>query len=470
MTVLRRPFLAALLCALALAAFGCAAWAQGPGPRLVLELAGCALACAALARVLDARERRERARFSGELEQLRSRAQCLERTGAELERSCGAKSTFLATVSHEIRTTMNGLIGTSELLAGTQLDPEQRELVRTIQASGGQLLGVINDVLDYSKIEAGKLELELAEFDLGELLESLRQQSAAAAAAKGLELRSTLEDGTPRSLLGDALRLRQVLGNLLGNSIKFTSTGSVWLRAECAGLDSQGRVRLCLEVRDTGVGIAHEAQARLFQGFDSERAHSSRRQSGAGLGLPITRHLVELMGGTIAVESAPGAGASFRVELCLPPRPPHPSRAGEPEADLDPLELAGVRILLVEDNLVNRRVAQALLAQTGAEILCAENGERALEILEQEHPRLHLVLMDCQMPVLDGFEATRRWRAREAELGSHLPILALTAHATTAEVESCRAAGMDAHLRKPFKRSDLQPYVRRWRSSPALRR
>ncbi len=431
-----------------------------PQSLLVYGGAGLALLCAALLW----RGRRERARLHRELAQLRARAERLERAGSELERTCGAKSTFLATVSHEIRTTMNGLVGTTELLADTPLGPEQRELLRTIRASGGQLLNVINDVLDFSKIEAGKLELELADFDLAELLEGVRQQYSRAAAEKSLELRSTLEDGTPQRFLGDALRLRQVLCNLISNSVRYTATGSVWMRAESAGVDPEGRVRLRLEVRDTGMGIDLEAQARLFQPFGAREPRTSRRQGGTGLGLPIARHLVDLMGGTIAVESAPGSGASFRVELPLHPRQPLVLRqgfAGTP-AELEPADLSGLCILLVDDNLVNRKVAQALLAQAGAEILCAESGARALEILELDHKRIQLVLMDCHMPGLDGFETTRRWRAREASLGSRMPILALSADASPAAVEAGRAAGMDDHLQKPFKRSDLHPHLRRW--------
>jgi len=424
-----------------------------PQSLMLASGAGLVLACV----VLLGRGRRERARLQSEVDELRARA-------AQLECSSGAKSTFLSTVSHEIRTTMNGLVGTTELLADTPLVPEQRELVRTIQSSGAQLLGVIHDVLDYSKIEAGKLELELADFDLAELLDSVHRQYCVVAAEKSLELSSTLEDGTPRRFLGDALRLRQVLCNLVGNSLKFTSTGSVWMRAESAGSAAQGRVLLRLEVRDTGVGIARELQARLFQIFPGPSSATSRRQSGTGLGLPIARHLVERMGGTIAVESSPGAGASFRVELPLQPSRAFPPRPGSAAvaAEHESANLSGLCILLVEDNLVNRKVAQAMLAQAGATILWAENGARALEILEAQHREIHLVLMDCQMPVLDGFEATRRWREREAHLGCRLPILALTANSASAEVEACRAAGMDDHLGKPFRRSDLHPYVQRW--------
>jgi len=542
------------------------------------------------------RQRRERElRHSRELEHtVRIRTHELEERNQQLQVLSRAKSDFVARMSHELRTPMNGVLGMTSLLLDTQIDRSQRRFAEAIHRSADSLLAIVDDVLDFSKIEAGRLQLESTECDLIEILEQTVEMLAARAATKGIEL---LCDSPavrlPRVKL-DAVRLRQVLVNLGGNAVKFTERGEVILRLSSTGA-ADGALNIRVEVADTGVGIAPESQARIFDEFAQEDASTTRRFGGTGLGLAISRQLIELMGGRLEVSSAPGEGSTFSFELSLPladpasqmPAPPRglngvrvlvvhdnaaarmllgktlrawtgrptevaslaealsaatgpnydaliidecliadapslwqevrgrlgknlrtirlssfvslSSRGASDDGLLDteltkPIRLAELhraligcaddstpltertvalkkpagslpalqgRILVVEDQPLNREVAIGMLTSLGLEVQTAHHGQHALDIMQSRS--FDAILMDCEMPVMDGFSATRALRAREPA-GGHIPIIALTADVTSAGRAACLAAGMDDHLAKPFRREALHGILARWLS------
>jgi len=339
----------------------------------------------------------------------------------------------------------------TDLLLDSPLDRGQRETAETIRSSAQALLTIINDVLDFSKIEAGKLELESIEFAPRELLDHVVRMMRVSAEAKGLALKAEVADSVPAMLRGDAGRLRQILVNLCGNAIKFTERGGVTL-AVTAAESAMGGKMLRLEVRDTGVGIPANRVHTLFRPFSQVDASTTRRYGGTGLGLSIVRRLAELMGGEAGVESREGVGSTFWFTARFDVVSARISLAASASAHVDEPRGAGKRILLAEDNVVNEKVATRFLQKLGYVVDAVVNGREAVDAWAKGG--YDLVLMDCQMPVLDGYAATREIRARE-RTGEHIPIVALTANAMAKDELECRQAGMDDHLAKPIDRDEL---------------
>jgi GAF domain-containing protein/FixJ family two-component response regulator/HPt (histidine-containing phosphotransfer) domain-containing protein len=403
--------------------------------------------------------------------QLRERTDAAEAARAEAEAANEAKSTFLATMSHEIRTPMNGVLGMMEVLERQGLGDDQRPLVATMRDSAQALLRIIDDVLDFSKIVAGRLELEMTTFSLSGLLTATIDTLRPQANAKALALGSEIEPGSNDALLGDPTRIRQILFNLLSNAVKFTERGEVVVRAGTAPLGG-GRTRVTLAVSDTGIGLDAEQQARLFEPFSQADSSTTRRYGGTGLGLSIVRRLAQLMGGDVAVESAPGEGSTFTVTLILEampapaltlaltlalplplPNPAPPAREGRVGAD--------ARLLVVDDHPVNREVLVRQLKLFGLAADTAEDGSEALAAWESG--RYAAVLADLHMPGMDGYALTRQLRTREAELDcGRTPVVAVTANAMRGEEERCLAVGMDAYLAKPVAIERLRATLERW--------
>ena len=365
-----------------------------------------------------------------------------------------AKSQFLATISHEIRTPLNGVLGMAQAMAADALSDVQGARLAVIRESGQALLGILNDVLDISKIEAGKLELEHAAFDLAEVAESALGAFAALAEKKGLGLKLQVDAAARGRARGDATRVRQVLSNLISNALKFTEAGEVAVSVARRG----GTVEI--EVRDTGIGIAPADMVRLFEKFEQADASTTRRYGGSGLGLAICRQLVELMDGWITATSAEGAGATFTVTLRLPLVAPADPSCVDAGADEQTPETAAWRILAAEDNEINQLVLRTLLGQLGMAATIVGDGAAALEAWETGP--WDVVLMDVQMPRMDGPTAARAIRRREAELGrAPTPILALTANAMAHQIAEYRAAGMDAVVAKPIDVTQLAAALER---------
>ncbi|EXJ16169.1 PAS domain S-box protein [Imhoffiella purpurea] len=416
-------------------------------------------------------------------EMVEERTRELIQARAEAERLASVKSEFLANMSHEIRTPMNAVLGLAYLLERQTLPEEAREFARKIQHSGRILLGIINDILDFSRIESGRIEIEHAPFRLSEVLDTLATLMTSSAESKHIDLAIRPPDGLDPVLLGDPLRLGQILINLTGNAIKFTEEGRVEVRIEPLE-HTPTRIGLRFSVRDTGIGIDAQTQTRLFQAFTQADASTTRRFGGSGLGLAICRRLTELMGSSLELDSAPGKGSTFWLDLTFdlaepeseprpsegPKRPPDPERIEAPSPldravseeareDRQPPRLAGLRLLVVDDCEINREVAHQIFADEGAEVHLLADGHEAVDWLTAHPDAVDMVLMDVHMPLMDGLTATRLIRRRPSLL--RIPIVALTADALSPQKNAALDAGMDAFLSKPFDIPETIELIRR---------
>ena len=394
----------------------------------------------------------------------------LRRAKEAAEESARAKGIFLATMSHELRTPMNGVLGCTQLLKDTSLTDQQRELIETMHRSAEALLTLVNDILDFSKIEAGKMTLEVADVNLRTLIGDVTTLVAELASKKKLAISVKIDSDVPEVFRGDPIRLRQILFNLVGNAIKFTQHGGVTVAVSLKPPPSEQSEVVVLEwsVQDTGIGLTPEQQAQLFKAYAQAEASTARRFGGTGLGLMICRQLVELMGGVIMVESMFSKGSTFRYTTNLLPAIHREVAASPIRVDQQGAreQVTQLRVLVADDNEINQVVACKFLQKLGCQVEVARTGREAVEAISRT--TYDIVLMDCEMPEMDGYDAAREVRRCEEGTSKHLPIIALTGHTSEEDAQKCRQAGMDRVVTKPVTlavlRTNLQELVRNGKS------
>ncbi len=434
------------------------------GSRRVIEDYAEGLEKKVTERTRDVREKMEqieksRTALESEIEERRKTEKELLLARDKAELADRAKSQFLAIMSHEIRTPMNSILGMADLLAETELTSEQRRYIEIFKGSGDALIKIINDILDISRVELGDMRIESAPFDPYDLIHNIIVLLNDRFKTKNLRFVQEISANVPRRLKGDASRLRQVLLNLLDNALKFTDRGEIHLsvnRTDSPDTFVRGKCPLRFRISDTGIGIQPDKIMSIFERFTQADSSTTRGHGGTGLGLAIVQRLVEMMGGAVRVQSAPGQGSTFEFELdfeIVSDEPPLMRTA--PPARLD---LSRRRVLLVEDNEDNILLVELFLQKAGVELDIARNGQEGLKKFDQENA-YDLVLMDIQMPVMDGFTATREIREREQTTGSHVPIVALTAYALKEEIQRCYDAGCDRHYVKPIKKQELMELI-----------
>ena len=372
------------------------------------------------------------------------------------ERASAAKTELMADMSHEVRTPMNGILGLSGLLLDSELDLKQRKMVEAIRESADAMMAIVDEVLDFTQLRKGQVQLEMAPFDLSALLDGVAALMQPRASAKGLRLDTEMAGFTTRRFVGDAGRIRQVLLNLVSNALKFTESGEVVVSAQVLPSESNPRVRLT--VRDTGTGIPEATLSRVFARYHQNDSQTANRVGGSGLGLAISKELVELMGGEIGVESRVGEGTEFWAEIDLEPGPDDTLRVEDPDGTGDLWIRDGARVLLAEDNPTSRMVTEALLKKLGCDVDLAIDGRDALQ--KAKTRSYDIVFMDCYMPLMDGFQATER--IRDSEAGKDLPVIALTASIAEEDKQRCLAIGMNDTICKPVRTSILARSIERW--------